>query len=90
MRIWSATDHYRVAIHLHCCFLLNWREPRTDEIYALVGLALRLAVIAGFHRDGTWWQLAQRESDARRRIWWEILTLERINVSESMSNISLD
>ncbi|ORY27005.1 fungal-specific transcription factor domain-domain-containing protein [Naematelia encephala] len=67
------------CLHLHCCYLLNDDHPRTGEIYALVGLALRLATIAGFHRDGIWWQLPPREADARRRVWWEILTLERIN-----------
>ncbi|WWC90917.1 uncharacterized protein L201_005855 [Kwoniella dendrophila CBS 6074] len=68
-----------ICLHLHCCFLLNDARPRTDEIYVLVGLALRLATMAGFHRDGTWWDLPQGEVDARRRIWWEILTLERVN-----------
>lgn len=72
-------------MHLHCCFLLNAGKPRTDEIYAIVGLGLRLGTMAGFHRDGTWWQLPQRESDARRRVWWEMLTLERINASISLS-----
>ncbi|WWC63074.1 uncharacterized protein I303_105673 [Kwoniella dejecticola CBS 10117] len=68
-----------ISLHLHCCFLLNDSRPRTDEIYVLVGLALRLATMAGFHRDGTWWDLPQGEVDARRRVWWEILTLERVN-----------
>ncbi|KAK4684312.1 hypothetical protein P7C73_g5876, partial [Tremellales sp. Uapishka_1] len=67
------------CLHLHCCFLLNDDRPRTDEIYAIVGLALRLATIAGFHRDGIWWEIPQREADGRRRVWWELLTLERIN-----------
>ncbi|WRT68193.1 uncharacterized protein IL334_005168 [Kwoniella shivajii] len=68
-----------VCLHLHCCFLLNDSRPRTEEIYVVVGLALRLATSAGFHRDGTWWGLPELEVDARRRIWWEILTLERVN-----------
>ena len=70
----------RVSLHLHCCFLINDDRPRTEEIYAIVGLALRLAIIAGFHKDGSWWGLPEDEANARRRIWWEILTLERINV----------
>ncbi|ORX39541.1 fungal-specific transcription factor domain-domain-containing protein [Kockovaella imperatae] len=70
-----------VSLHLYCCFLINEDRPRVDEIFAIVGLALRLATIAGFHKDGSRWGLPGAEVDARRRIWWEILTLERINAN---------
>ena len=76
----------RAALHLHCCFLINGDRPRTDEVYAIVGLALRLATMAGFHRDGSWWKLSRDQANDRRRIWWEILTLERINVRQSPSD----
>ncbi|KAL7007190.1 hypothetical protein EMMF5_003416 [Cystobasidiomycetes sp. EMM_F5] len=50
-------------------------------IFAIVGLAVRLATVAGFHRDGSWWNLPQKEVDARRRLWWDLLTLERIQAA---------
>jgi hypothetical protein len=37
------------AMHLICGYVLN-AEGRLDELYVLVGLALRLATAAGFHK----------------------------------------
>lgn len=76
-----ASADSRATLHLHYSFVLNAGGRRAEELYAVVGLALRLAILAGFHRDGAWWQLPEREVNARRRVWWELLTLERINAS---------
>ena len=37
------------TIHLDCSYVLN-AEGHLDELYVLVGLGLRLATVAGFHR----------------------------------------
>ena len=51
------------------------------QIFAIVGLAVRLATIAGFHRDPALWNLQQKEVDARRRVWCDLVTLESIQAA---------
>ena len=40
------------AIHLICGYILN-AEGTMDELYVVVGLGVRLAISAGFHRGRT-------------------------------------
>jgi hypothetical protein len=52
-----------------------------DAIFAIIGMAMRLAVIAGFHRDMPYRHLPREDLDHRRRIWFELLAVERVHVS---------
>ncbi len=71
-----------VCLHLLGSFLINSDDKRLpDGIFPIIGLAVRLAVIAGYHRDAAPTHLSQAEVDWRRRIWHELLALERVHVS---------
>lgn len=68
-----------VCLHLLGSFLLNSDDKRLpDGIFPIIGLAARLAIIAGYHRDAVG-DLTADEIDWRRRIWHEILALERVH-----------
>lgn len=71
-----------VCLHLLGSFLINSDDKRLpDGIFPIIGLAVRLAVIAGYHRDAAPQHLSQAEVDWRRRVWHELLALERVHVS---------
>lgn len=54
---------------------------RSRFSWALIGLAVRIAHGFGLHRDGDGRAFSAFEAEMRRRIWWQILTLD-IRVSE--------
>lgn len=68
-----------VCLHMLGSFLINSDDKRLpDGIFPIIGLAVRLAVIAGYHRDAAV-HLSSEEIDWRRRIWHELLALERVH-----------
>ncbi|KAL1405011.1 hypothetical protein Q8F55_008634 [Vanrija albida] len=69
-----------VCLHLLGSFLINSDDKRLpDGIFAIVGLGVRLATIAGYHREPAPWSIPQDELDWRRRVWHELLALERVH-----------
>ncbi|BEJ11880.1 hypothetical protein CspHIS471_0203400 [Cutaneotrichosporon sp. HIS471] len=69
-----------VCLHLLGSFLINSDDKRLpDGIFPIIGLAVRLAVIAGYHRDAAPTHLSPSEIDWRRRVWHELLALERVH-----------
>lgn len=71
-----------VCLHLLGSFLINSDDKRLpDGIFAIVGLGVRLATIAGYHREPAPGSIGQDELDWRRRVWHELLALERVHVS---------
>ncbi|KAL9104508.1 MAG: hypothetical protein Q9163_000539 [Psora crenata] len=52
---------------------------RTDDtryVWTLTGLLIRLANALGIHRDGRQFNLSPFETELRRRLWWQICTLD--------------
>ena len=52
---------------------------RTDEtryVWSMVGLLIRLAQALGIHRDGQQFNLSPFETELRRRLWWQICSLD--------------
>lgn len=41
------------------------------------GLAIRLAQDMGLHRDSAKWNLDDRQSEIRRRVWWACFLVDR-------------
>ncbi|WOO86078.1 putative transcriptional regulatory protein [Vanrija pseudolonga] len=69
-----------VSLHLLGSFLINSDDKRLpDGIFAIVGLGVRLATIAGYHREPAPGSMGQDELDWRRRVWHELLALERVH-----------
>jgi hypothetical protein len=50
-------------------------------IWSLCGLACRIAITMGLHRDGSNFAISPLDVEIRRRLWWQILTLD-IRASE--------
>lgn len=71
-----------ICLHLLGSFLINSDDKRLpDGIFPITGLGVRLAIIAGYHRDKETAHAGTRpeEADWRRRIWHELLALERVH-----------
>src|ERR1700753_3252514 len=49
---------------------------RSDSLYILAGIAVRLARRMGLHRDGTSLGLSPFETELRRRLWWLIVQID--------------
>lgn len=80
----STTLESLLAIALIGLCLLNADDKKSpDGSFALFGLGVRLAVIAGYHRDPAllYADMSVEEMDARRRIWHELLASDRLHVS---------
>lgn len=71
-----------ISLHLLANFFINSDDRKmVDAIFAIIGMAMRLAVIAGYHRDTPYQDLSREDLDQRRRIWFELLAVERVHVS---------
>lgn len=51
----------------------------------MTAVAVRLAQLQGLHRDGTLFGLSPFETEMRRRLWWNICTLDRRAAEEQGS-----
>ncbi|KAL3425713.1 fungal specific transcription factor domain-containing protein [Phlyctema vagabunda] len=52
------------------------RHDDTRFVWSLTGLALRIAQAIGLHRDGTNFGLSPFDTEMRRRLWWQVCTLD--------------
>lgn len=58
-------------------FLLCMRQRYDSQsLWVLTGVATRIGVRLGLHRDGADLNLAPFEAEIRRRLWWQIILLE--------------
>ncbi|KAL2042014.1 hypothetical protein N7G274_005202 [Stereocaulon virgatum] len=52
------------------------RSDDTRYVWTITGLLIRLAQAQGCHRDGQQFGLLPFETEMRRRLWWQICTLD--------------
>ena len=52
------------------------RHDDPGLVWSLTGLAIRIALSLGLHRDGTQFGLPPFETEMRRRMWWQVATLD--------------
>lgn len=52
------------------------RSDDTRYVWAITGLLIRLAQAQGCHRDGQQFDISPFETEMRRRLWWQICTLD--------------
>jgi hypothetical protein len=52
------------------------RSDDTRYVWTLTGLLIRLAQAQGCHRDGQQFNLSPFDTEMRRRLWWQICTLD--------------
>jgi len=52
------------------------RSDDTRYVWTLTGLLIRLAQALGVHRDGQQFGVSPFETEMRRRLWWQICTLD--------------
>lgn len=52
------------------------RYDDTRYVWTLTGLLIRLAQALGIHRDGAKFGLSPYQTEMRRRLWWQICTLD--------------
>ncbi|MCJ1403938.1 hypothetical protein MMC11_007161 [Xylographa trunciseda] len=67
-------------------FLVSAR--RYDDgrfVWTMTGIATRIANAMGLHRDGAQFRLDPFETEMRRRLWWQVCTLD-IRASEDQSS----
>lgn len=66
-----------IALHLIGFYLTSRRGGRYVESYwGISGLAMRLAIAMGLHRDPGTWNLPQQLTQRRRRVFWELWSLD--------------
>jgi hypothetical protein len=75
--------HFTLAgvqtLHLAVSFLANTRNSfMAQEGWVLLGTAGRLSQAQGLHIDGSKWNLPAEELEARRRVFHELLTYDRL------------
>jgi len=74
-KIMSTTDIVVLqALILHLLSIREIHEPRA--VWSLTGVAVRIAQSMGLERDGSSLALSAYETEMRRRIWWQLRTLD--------------
>ncbi|KAH8692070.1 fungal-specific transcription factor domain-containing protein [Talaromyces proteolyticus] len=63
------------AYLLYLFTLARYVDPRS--LHCLIGIAVRIATRLGLHRDGAKFGLPPFEVEQRRRLWWQIVTLDK-------------
>ena len=52
------------------------RADDTRYVWTLTGLLIRIAIAQGCHRDGQQFGLSPFDTEMRRRLWWQLCTLD--------------
>ncbi|KAJ6079681.1 hypothetical protein N7467_009434 [Penicillium canescens] len=63
------------AYFLYLITMRLWIDPRS--LFCLIGIAVRMATRIGLHRDGAQFGLSPFETEQRRRLWWQIVVLDK-------------
>ncbi|GAD92892.1 hypothetical protein NCU04390 [Paecilomyces variotii No. 5] len=53
----------------------NFMDPRS--LFCLIGMCVRIATRLGLHRDGAQFNFSPFEAEQRRRLWWQIVILDK-------------
>ncbi|KAI9888517.1 MAG: hypothetical protein M1814_006851 [Vezdaea aestivalis] len=72
----SAFVLFLIASRYQCTTRLTW---------SLTGVAVRLAISLGLHRDGTLFNISPFDTEMRRRLWWHVVILDN-RVSEDQGS----
>lgn len=48
----------------------------SQSCWTFIGLAIRIAQSMGIHRDGDGLSMSAHEAEVRRRVWWQIISLD--------------
>jgi hypothetical protein len=57
--------------------LYNLRSSSNSSVWYMIGLAMRICVDFGFHREARYQNLSPREAQLRRRLFWSVYIIER-------------
>ncbi|GAA5865743.1 hypothetical protein JCM8547_002763 [Rhodosporidiobolus lusitaniae] len=68
------------TLQLSANYLLNFHDLREggETYFPLLGMATRMLVVQGLHRDGGNFGIEGEELNRRRRVFYELITLERM------------
>ncbi|KAK0497407.1 fungal-specific transcription factor domain-containing protein [Armillaria luteobubalina] len=67
------------TVHLMVLYQLSTRGRGDGEAaWQLLGMAMRAIQAQGCHRDGSRWNLPERDLEERRRVFWETHTYDRL------------
>ncbi|GAA5820480.1 hypothetical protein JCM3770_005543 [Rhodotorula araucariae] len=68
------------TLQLSANFLLNYHDfhQGAETLWPVLGMASRMLVTQGLHRDGVNFGLTGAELNRRRRVFYELITLERM------------
>jgi hypothetical protein len=72
--LFSATDTASACLVLSLYLLTT--SP-ADSAYIYMGFALRVAIAANLHKEGSQSEFSNIECESRHRLWWTIYTLDR-------------
>ncbi|KAI9698560.1 MAG: hypothetical protein M1820_007450 [Bogoriella megaspora] len=65
------------TLQAYALFMMGVRSSyRSDTLFVLSGVAIRLARKLGLHRDGSSLGLSPFESEMRRRLWWHLVHVD--------------
>ncbi|RXK34823.1 hypothetical protein M231_07924 [Tremella mesenterica] len=79
-----------ITLHLICQFMVNSDDRRLlDSISPILGLALRLATVRGYHQEPNPGQMSSEDMNNRRRIWYELLSTERAVCMSALSPMTI-
>ena len=80
-----------ITLRAYALFIVGVRSTgRCEALFAMSGVAIRLAQTMGLHRDGTNLGLSPFETEMRRRLWWHLVQMDfRISDMQGV-NASLD
>lgn len=80
-----------VVLQAFTLFLLAMREHyESDSTWLLAGLAIRIGIRIGLHRERASREVSVFEAEMRRRLWWQILILDFRSAQLSGSRIEPD
>ncbi|CAG7924024.1 unnamed protein product [Penicillium olsonii] len=67
-----------MVLQAYVLYLIGLRlyvDPRSQFCY--IGIAVRIATRLGLHRDGAQFGISPFETEQRRRLWWQIVVLDK-------------
>ncbi|KAJ5748300.1 uncharacterized protein N7511_009996 [Penicillium nucicola] len=67
-----------MVLQAYFLYLINLRlciDPRS--LFCLIGIAVRMATRIGLHRDGAQFGLSPFNTEQRRRLWWQVVVLDK-------------